>query len=865
MLRSRIAAIGVVLSLIALGRAPAYGQQPGYVQPQASAQPRVGFVDQIYRDSAGEHRYVVFVPHNYNPAQRYPAILFLHGAGECGNDGRLQTTVGLGPFVKQREANFPFIAVFPQCESTEGRILHRWDLNQPDGKRALAILDQVKRSYSVDANRQILTGWSMGAYGAWTMAAAEPKHWSAVLMVSGGGDPALAPKVDHLPFWLIHGKHDSVVPVERSQQLVSALKDAGDPPLYTEAPYAGHDVWRLAFGSDEVYRWMWNPQSVKSSTLPSQNSVELPAPPAMPGIPFVPAVHVPRAVYVRLGNDALKAVSDAIPQMVPPSMMTGALPDISDSTSAQGHSFAVQMSNITYSGQLARANVQAYGPERLSIQFAMQNVQLTIGSTYIQGSGLKRASAGPSAIQFGFRYPIWLNIEVTPYLDQGRIRFRHIGTQFSIPADNWAVSGPSGISTRGLGMTAGRVGSGIADGLQGSRGRVEQQVGSIVPGLLRQLEERMDLGKAEHLLSGVWPLPVAQPRTRLWAQEISTDTNGVTILFGVTAAALTPQSAPRQPVWAPPGGPDVQALPKSRALEIGIAPSLFGPMSQTVVAANLARVNVLDTPVEKLKEFSDPKVLADAIPELKRLGDDVQVSTELVLTQPLRVSTEAGASKPDLDFNVPGLALRIAIKTDPGAPKWTPFAELDFSLKQETSPHIEPAAGARLFVLSWGNVENVEAKGNFAKGYDAQDTKLDVDKLKDMFIAGWNDWIRTGPASQSYIPDVAFAQSKLRIRSLSTEHNFLAADFAPAGVQLTNSTSAPIQYETKGPYSGWSQPFTIKPGETQAFKISFPLELRQQTPQGLSLNTLPAGSHSEFLSIKGAPPKLYQAREKASK
>jgi hypothetical protein len=250
---------------------------------------------------------------------------------------------------------------------------------------------------------------------------------------------------------------------------------------------------------------------------------------------------------------------------------------------------------------------------------------------------------------------------------------------------------------------------------------------------------------------------------------------------------------------------------------------------------------------------------------LKRLGGNVQVSTELVLTQPLRVSTEAKTSKPDLDFNVPGLALRLSIKTEPDAPRWTPFVELDFSLKQVTEAHIEqPADGARLFVLSWGNVEGVEAKGNFAKGYDAQDTKIDVDKLKEMFVAGWNDWIRTGPASQSYIPDVAFAQSRLRIKSLATENSFLAADFAPAGVKLTNSTSQPMTYETKGPYSGWSRPFTIKPGETQAFNISFPLELRQQTPQGLSLNTLPAGSHSEFLSIKGAPPKLYQARAKTS-
>ena len=64
-----------------------------------------------------------YVPQNYSPDVRWPVILYLHGAGERGTDGVLQTTVGLAPFVKARRDDFPYLVVFPQCEDTQGPIL----------------------------------------------------------------------------------------------------------------------------------------------------------------------------------------------------------------------------------------------------------------------------------------------------------------------------------------------------------------------------------------------------------------------------------------------------------------------------------------------------------------------------------------------------------------------------------------------------------------------------------------------------------------------------------------------------------------------------------------------------------------------
>ncbi|MFN2439957.1 MAG: phospholipase, partial [Chitinophagaceae bacterium] len=38
--------------------------------------------------------YRLLLPENYDPAKKYPLILFLHGAGERGNDNELQLVHG---------------------------------------------------------------------------------------------------------------------------------------------------------------------------------------------------------------------------------------------------------------------------------------------------------------------------------------------------------------------------------------------------------------------------------------------------------------------------------------------------------------------------------------------------------------------------------------------------------------------------------------------------------------------------------------------------------------------------------------------------------------------------------------------------
>ncbi|MEW6210647.1 MAG: hypothetical protein AB1631_19945, partial [Acidobacteriota bacterium] len=66
--------------------------------------------------TAGEatYRYKVFLPAGWKREEATPVILFLHGAGERGDDNEAQASVGLGPCIA-RQKDFPFIVVLPQC------------------------------------------------------------------------------------------------------------------------------------------------------------------------------------------------------------------------------------------------------------------------------------------------------------------------------------------------------------------------------------------------------------------------------------------------------------------------------------------------------------------------------------------------------------------------------------------------------------------------------------------------------------------------------------------------------------------------------------------------------------------------------
>jgi poly(3-hydroxybutyrate) depolymerase/thiol-disulfide isomerase/thioredoxin len=221
---------------------------PAYELP-----PGTGFSDKVYRDRDGsEAKYVVFVPPSYDGTKPVPAILSLHGSGPRGTDGRAHVQRGLAEAIRARGLEFPFLVVFPQARTGED-----WQAGTPSARRALAILERVQADYRVDPDRVALTGVSMGGAGTWSLAAAEPQRWSAIVPLCHGGDTRGASRLAGIPCWCFHGAADAMIPPQQSRDMVEAITKAGGRPLYQELPGVGHnDLAARVYAMDDLLEWL---------------------------------------------------------------------------------------------------------------------------------------------------------------------------------------------------------------------------------------------------------------------------------------------------------------------------------------------------------------------------------------------------------------------------------------------------------------------------------------------------------------------------------------------------------------------------------------------------------------------------------
>jgi len=200
-------------------------------------------------DVGGASRtYVVYVPENYDPARRWPLVVFLHGMGERGDDGLIQSEVGIGTAIRRNEGRFPCIVVMPQCPDDR-----KWTDAFDHIDRAIA---GVSKDYTIDPDRMLLTGLSMGGFGTWSYGAEHADRFAALMPICGGGNVEDAPALATLPIWAFHGGSDETVPPQRSREMVEAVEAAGGDIRYTEYPEAGHNSWDRAYGDPEAIAWL---------------------------------------------------------------------------------------------------------------------------------------------------------------------------------------------------------------------------------------------------------------------------------------------------------------------------------------------------------------------------------------------------------------------------------------------------------------------------------------------------------------------------------------------------------------------------------------------------------------------------------
>jgi predicted peptidase len=201
------------------------------------------------------YEYLQYLPTGYDAAngRKWPLVVFLHGAGERGNE-LSKVAVHGPPKLVAAGKQFPFILVSPQCPS--GQVWNEDAL--------IAFVDSLIRQHAVDTNRVYLTGLSMGGYGTWAVGMRHPDRFAALAPICGGGRSIDAIVRDNraadlkaMPVWAFHGDQDNVVPLSESKTMVETLVRGGSTRAkLTVYPGVGHDSWTATYNNPEFFTWL---------------------------------------------------------------------------------------------------------------------------------------------------------------------------------------------------------------------------------------------------------------------------------------------------------------------------------------------------------------------------------------------------------------------------------------------------------------------------------------------------------------------------------------------------------------------------------------------------------------------------------
>lgn len=216
--------------------------------PDSGDATKPGFHLKTVATDQGDRKYTVYVPEDYDASKTHPAILFLHGAGERGDDGIEPAQVGLGPAILQR-GGVPAIVIFPQARTT-------WQAGSEDAEAALKALEDASTAYKIDPDRVILTGLSMGGMGSWSLAAKHPDKFAAIVPICGPGRVEDVPSYKGLPIRAYVGDADFPRLHLGMRSMIEALREAGQEPDYTEYRGVGHNSWDRAYNDPELIDWM---------------------------------------------------------------------------------------------------------------------------------------------------------------------------------------------------------------------------------------------------------------------------------------------------------------------------------------------------------------------------------------------------------------------------------------------------------------------------------------------------------------------------------------------------------------------------------------------------------------------------------
>ncbi|MFC1922547.1 alpha/beta fold hydrolase [Chloroflexota bacterium] len=167
----------------------------------------------------GDQRYTIAVPAGYTGDQPVPLVLALHYGGEVTPFFSRTILVEL---IEPAWRELGAIIVAPDCPTNS------WTDPRSE-KVVLELLAFVEKNYAVDAQRRLITGYSMGGAGTWYLAARNPDRFSAAVIMAGWPPQAIEDVEWKTPLVIIHSRQDEIVPLQPTEDIVNTLQVKGAP------------------------------------------------------------------------------------------------------------------------------------------------------------------------------------------------------------------------------------------------------------------------------------------------------------------------------------------------------------------------------------------------------------------------------------------------------------------------------------------------------------------------------------------------------------------------------------------------------------------------------------------------------------
>ena len=213
--------------------------------------------------------YRLLLPKNFDNDKKYPLIIFLHGAGERGNDNELQLVHGKDLFINMNKNNtFPSIVVFPQCSKNSywanvSRINNSFSfLGDPTENKSLKLVEgminELQSNFKINSNQIYVGGLSMGGMGTFELVYRNPDMFAAAFAICGGANPKIGEKISKTNWRIYHGDKDFVVPVKLSIDMYNSIKSFNKNVYLKIYPNVNHNSWDNVFREPDLFKWLFS-------------------------------------------------------------------------------------------------------------------------------------------------------------------------------------------------------------------------------------------------------------------------------------------------------------------------------------------------------------------------------------------------------------------------------------------------------------------------------------------------------------------------------------------------------------------------------------------------------------------------------